>query len=139
MTTNWWETGLRAAAVAQGCVAALNVFLPRLMRWRADLERLPLLAREVFYVHAWFISLTLMIFGALTWRFAGEMASGANPVTAWLAAGIAVFWGARTGIQVGYYSPSHWRGRRGRTVVHGLLLVVYGGLSWLYAAMAVRG
>ncbi len=36
-------------------------------------------------------------------------------------------------------TDSRWRGRRGRTVIHGLLLGEYGGLGWLYPAMAVRG
>ena len=139
MTTSVLETGLRVAAAGQWCVAGLNLFLPRLMRWREDLERLPLLAREVFYVHAWFISLTLTIFGMLTWRFAGEMAKGTDEAMAWITAGIAVFWGVRTVIQIGYYSPSHWRGKTGRTIVHVLLLVIYGGLSWLYATTALRG
>lgn len=120
------------AAVLQLAVAALNLFLIRIFKWREDLARMPLLLREVVQVHAWFISITLAIFGVLTWRFAPEMASRANPVCRWLAASIGLFWAVRTVLQVAYYSSSHWRGKPGRTLIHGVLLMMYGGFALLY-------
>lgn len=124
------------AAVGQVAIAILNLFLARMMHWQADLRRIPLLIREVFHVHSWFISATLTIFGVLTWRFAREMATGLNPVATWLAAAIGLFWAIRTVLQVTYYSSSHWRGKRGRTVIHLILLLAYGGMSvtYLFAA-----
>jgi len=123
---------LQTAAATQLLIAVLNLFLVPLLHWKEDLERMPLLLREVFHVHAWFISVTLTIFGVMTWRFASEMASGTEPVFRWLAAGIGIFWAIRTVLQVGYYSSNHWRGKRGRTIVHVLLLVVYGGFGAVY-------
>src|SRR5215831_1568007 len=79
-------------AAAQLSVALLNLFLVRLLNWREDVLRMPLLMREVFQVHAWFISITLALFSVLTWRFAAELAGGANPVCRWLAGGIGLFW-----------------------------------------------
>jgi hypothetical protein len=123
---------LRLAAAAQLGIALLNLALPRIMRWRDELNRLPLLIREVFHVHAWFISLTLTIFAVMTWRFASEMTTHA--VCRWLAAGIGLFWTLRTVVQVGYYSGSHWRGQPGRTAIHVLLLLIYGGFAFVYVA-----
>ena len=123
---------LEAAALLQVGIAALNLFLVRLLHWREDLLRMPLLLREVFRIHAWFISITLAIFAVLTWRFAPQMAGGADPVCRWLAAAIGLFWTIRTTLQITYYSSSHWRGRPGRTLVHISLLVVYGGFALLY-------
>ena len=60
------EVLLAIAAITQAGVAVINIFLVRLMRWRDDLSGLPLLVREVFHVHCWFISLTLMIFAVTT-------------------------------------------------------------------------
>lgn len=125
---------LRIAAVTQLAIAALNVGLPRILRWTGDLARLPLLLREVFYVHAWFISATLAIFGVMTLRFAGEM--GTNPACRWLAGGIAMFWLSRTVVQVAYYSASHWRGRPVRTAIHIALVTTYGGLALVYSLAA---
>src|ERR1043166_1175773 len=121
---------LKAAAAGQLCVAVLNLFLPRLLHWREDLTRLPLLMREVFHVHVWFISITLTIFAVMTWRFATEMSG--NPACRWLAGAICAFWGIRTVLQMTYYSSSHWRGDTQRTAIHVILLCAYGGMAVVY-------
>ena len=128
---------LQAAAALQLAIALLNLFLVRLLHWKEDLERMPLLLREVFRVHAWFISITLAIFAAITWRFAAEMSDGTNPALQWLAAGIGSFWAIRTVLQVAYYSSSHWRGQPARTVTHVLLLLLYGGFAGVYGWAAM--
>ena len=129
-------TLLKAIALLQLGVAVLNLFLVRLFNWREDLLRAPLLLREVFQVHAWFISITLAVFAAMTWRFAQEFAGRTDPVCRWLAAGIGIFWAIRTVIQVAYYSSSHWRGQTWRSAVHVALLLLYGGCSGLYLCVA---
>ena len=123
---------LETAAVLQFSVAVLNLFLVRLLKWRDELARMPLLLREVFQIHVWFISITLTIFAVVTWRFASLMASGGDPVCQWLAAGIGLFWAIRTVLQVAHYSSSHWRGQTGRTVIHCVLLFGYGGFALVY-------
>src|SRR5439155_22692714 len=87
---------LRVAALAQLAVAILNLFLIRIMKWKPDLDRAPLLIREVFRIHVVFISITLAIFAVLTWRFVHEIASGANPLATWLAVAIGLFWLVRS-------------------------------------------
>lgn len=125
---------LITAAVAQLCIAALNLFLVRILKWHDDLNRAPLLLREVFWVHSWFISVTLLIFGVMTLRFAGEM----NSLTMgrWLAMGIGAFWTLRMILQVTFYSSSHWRGKPGRTAIHIILLALYGGMATTYLLAA---
>ncbi|SRR6266581_2497136 len=123
---------LQCVAAGQIGVAILNLFLVRLLKWEADLARMPLLLREVFQVHAWFISVSLAIFGTLTWRFAAEMASGTNLIARWVCVCVGLFWAIRTVLQVVYYSSSHWRGQPGRTAMHFLLLVAYGGMAFVY-------
>jgi len=113
-------------------VAILNLFVVSLLKWREDLLRAPLLLREVFQVHAWFISITLTIFALLTWHFATDIAAHTNAIGNWLAAGIGTFWAIRTVLQGTYYSSSHWRGLIGRTLIHTLLLFIYGGLAAVY-------
>ncbi|MGH7149524.1 MAG: hypothetical protein ACREIU_02440, partial [Planctomycetota bacterium] len=60
------EELLRIAAWMQLFLVVVNFGLVRLMGWKAELEKLPLLAREVFHVHLWFVGLTCAIFGGLT-------------------------------------------------------------------------
>ena len=129
---------LRIAAAAQLSIALLNLFLVRLLDWKADLDRMPLLLREVFHVHCWFISITLAIFGLTTLRHADAMAESSNEVCRWLTAGIGIFWAIRTVLQVTYYSGSHWRGRPVRTAMHVALLATYGGLALVYSLSAFR-
>jgi hypothetical protein len=128
--------GLRAAAVAQIAVAILNLSLIRIMKWKPDIELMPLLVREVFRIHCYFISITLAIFGVISWRFARDIASGANPIGIWLAGGIGLFWLIRSSMQWLYYSPGHWRGRTDRTVIHFLLFFGYSALTAVYLAAA---
>jgi hypothetical protein len=129
---------LRIAAAAQLAIALLNLFLVRLLEWKTDLNRVPLLLREVFHVHCWFISITLGIFGVTTLRFADAMAASSDEACRWLAAGIGIFWAIRTVLQVTYYSASHWQGRPFRTAMHVALLTTYGSLALLYSLSAFR-
>lgn len=132
------EAFLLGAAVLQFAIAGLNLFLVPLLGWKEDVQRLPLLLREVFTVHAWFISVTLLIFGALTWRFSADLGAGSSAMGRWLAGTIGLFWALRTVLQVVYYSSSHWRGKPARTAVHSILLIVYGGFAVTYLLAAIR-
>ena len=130
------ELVLYIVAAGQLGIAIVNLFLVRLLDWRAEVERMPLLVREVFTVHAWFISATLAIFAAVTLRFAPDFAAASHEVFRWLAGGIGSFWALRTVLQVTYYSSSHWRGRRDRTIIHIILLGLYGGFAGAYLTAA---
>ena len=129
------EIALITAGLEQISIELLNFFLVRLLGWKEELRRAPLLLREVFYVHSWFISVTLAIFGALTLRFSDVIAC--EPLGRWLAAGVGLFWGIRTVLQVAYYSSAHWRGHTGRTVIHITLLFLYGGMAATYLLAAM--
>jgi hypothetical protein len=130
------EIALRGAAVAQFAVAILNLFLIRIMKWKPDLERAPLIIREVFRIHVVFISITLSIFGALTWRFAYEIARASSPLAIWLAVAIGLFWLIRSAMQWLHYSANHWRGNALRTAIHWALFLGYGAMATVYLAAA---
>ena len=130
------ELILYVAAAGQLGIAIVNLFLVRLLDWRPEVDRMSLLVREVFIVHAWFVSLTLLIFGALTFRFATDFAAASHEIFRWLAAAIGAFWTLRTVLQITYYSSSHWRGRTDRTIIHIILLALYGGFAAAYLTAA---
>jgi hypothetical protein len=131
-----FELALRVVALAQFAVAIMNLFLIRMMKWKPDLERAPLIIREVFRIHVVFISITLSIFGALTWRFAHEIAHAASPLAIWLAVAIGLFWLVRSAMQWTHYSASHWRGDLLRTVIHWALFLGYGAMATVYLTAA---
>ncbi len=126
---------LHAGAAIQVFVALLNLGLPRLLGWRPALAGLPLLVREVFYVHAFFVSLTLFGFAALTFAFAPDMAVGDRQANG-IAAFIGVFWAIRVVVQLLFYSREHHRGKARETVIHWVLLAVYGGMAAVYVTAA---
>lgn len=132
------ELFLRLAALAQLGVALLNLFLIRIMNWERDLVSAPLLICEVFHIHTYFISITLALFGILTWRFAADIAAATHPLCVWLAIGIGCFWSVRSVMQWSHYSSSHWRGHRLRTLIHWMLFLGYGALGAVYF-MAAKG
>mgnify|MGYP001418366836 FL=1 len=133
------KEALYIVAAAQLAVAVLNLFLVRIMKWEESVARMPQLVREVFHVHAWFITITLVIFGVVTIRFAGELAAGTNDLGRWLAAGIGIFWLIRWLMQFFYYDSSHWRGKRAETIVHIVLIFLYGSFAGVYLLAAFQG
>ena len=132
------KESLYIAAAAQLSVAVLNLFLVRIMKWEEEVARMPQLVREVFHVHAWFITVTLAIFGVVTIRFADELAAGTNDLGRWLAAGIGIFWLIRWLMQFFYYDSSHWRGKRAETIVHIVLIFLYGSFAGVYLLAAFQ-
>lgn len=106
----------------------MNVLI-RIMKWKPDLDRVPLLIREVFHIHVIFISITLSIFALPTWRFAHEIGGAANPLAIWLATAIGLFWIARSVMQWLHYSSSHWQGNAARTLIHWTLFLGYGAMG----------
>lgn len=126
------ELWLRIVAVAQLALAVLSLCLPRILKWQPDIDRMSPLVRDVFKIHSWFIALTLVIWAALTWQFAPEMALAHTPLSRWLCAAIGVFWGIRCVLQWIHYSPSHWRGNPRRTAIHWTLFFGYAAWATVY-------
>lgn len=120
-----------AAALGQALVALLNLGLVTLLGWKKDLEAMPLLVRQVFRVHQWFISITLLLFAVWSWKLAPLIAPGSE-LAGWICAGISLFWGIRAVMQVAYYSSSHWKGQPARILVHLILLTAYGACALTY-------
>ena len=139
MTPHTLTMLLQVSAITQAALAIVNLFLVRMMGWKACLNQLPLLARQVFVVHGWFISATLVIFASTTWLFANEMAGRANASMTWFSSCIASFWTIRFILQWTYYSRSHWIGRPWHTVVHFGCSFFYGGWSLVYWVAAFEG
>lgn len=132
------ELCLRLAAVGQLFIACLGPMIPRLLNWREPIARMPLLVREVFWVHTIFIGMTCAIFGSLTWAFAGDLANPSHDMMRWFCAAIGLFWGVRCIMQWTYYSSSHWRGIPSRTVAHWTLFLGYLAFAITFLTAAFR-
>jgi len=103
-------------------------FFNRYFGWSAETARLTLFTRQVFYVHGFFIAVVLILMGALSSFYAGELLQSTKLSRA-LCGGLAAFWILRALVQWFVYDPSVWRGSRFRTVAHGMF-----SLLWIYLA-----
>lgn len=126
------------AAAGQLFIAILGLNIARMLDWREPIARMPVLVREVFQVHTYFIALTCAIFGTLTWRFAADIALPAHEMIRWFAGSVGLFWGIRSVMQWTYYSSSHWRGLPMKTLAHWTLFLGYGAFAITYFLAAFR-
>jgi hypothetical protein len=90
------------AGWVQVAIALANFFLPRKLKYRENLARVSPIIRQIFVVHSVYIVGVVLLFAAVTFGFAGELASGRG-LGRFLAAAIALFWLVRAPVQLFYY------------------------------------
>ena len=108
-----------------------SAMVPKVLDWKASLDKLDSLSRQLVWVHGLFIVLVIVGFGLLSILFAGELAAGTL-----LARGvclfIALFWSARLIVQFFVFDAKPYlksaflkAGYHGLTVVFMYHAVVY--------------
>lgn len=117
-----------------------HIFFNRFFRWKQELVAVSLLTRQIFFVHNFFIGLTVMFGGAATF-FCAKALLRPDTLSRALLAGMATFWLCRLLAQFIAYDSAIWRGDRFRTSMH-----VACSLLWCYvtstygvAFLIVRG
>lgn len=135
---------LQVAGTALILLALLHAAFPRRFNWHEETARLSPLNRQIFFVHSFFIALTLAIFGALSFVIAASLAAP-SAVSRTVLAGFVVFWTLRLATQLFVYDASLWRGDRFNTAVHVVfaafwtyLVSVYGTALWLQSSTSGR-
>ena len=107
-------------------LVVLNLFVPRHLGWREDLQRVSLVNRQIFEVHAIFLVLVLAMFAVLLLTSSAALLEPSR-LSRLVLGGLTIFWGLRLLVQWFYYSPATWRGNTARTAAH----VVFSA-AWLY-------
>lgn len=126
---------LRAAGVGLVALGLLHAGFPRWFRWKEGLAGLSLLDRQLMHVHTLFIGAMLVLFGALSFVAAAGL-DAPTPLLRGFLGGLAVFWLLRLWVQLFVFDRSLWAGHRGRTALHVSFLVLWTGLTGLYALAA---
>lgn len=131
---------LQLAGAGLILLALLHAAFPRRFNWKEDTARLSPLNRQIFFVHSFFIALTLILFGVLSFVIAASLAAPST-VSRTVLAGFVVFWLLRLLAQLFVYDASLWRGNRFNTTMHVLfaafwtyLVSVYGAALWMQTA-----
>jgi len=122
------------AGLLQLGIAAANLLLPRILRYRENLARMSPMVREIFLVHSGYIVLVLIAFGTMSLVFAPDLAGGSR-LGRFLSAFLALFWWLRIPVQLAY-DPAVRRKYRAFDVAF-LGTLVYLGGTYLLAALEV--
>ena len=116
-----------------------SAMVPKVLDWKASLEKLDGLFRQLVWVHGAFIVLVIIGFGLLSVVLADDLASGTT-----LARGmclfIALFWAARLVVQLFVFDAKPYLktvvlkvGYRGLTAVFIYITAIYGLAAFLPA------
>ena len=84
-----------------------------------------LINRQMFYIHSYFIALTLLLMGILCLTSAADLLN--TNLGKRICLGLGIFWLIRLVIQFVGYSSKLWRGKRFETGMHILF-----SLFWIY-------
>jgi len=126
VTLLWVAGGLQLA------IAAANLPLARVLRFREEHARLSPLVRQVHEVHHVYLMGVLVLFAAVSLAFPHELTR--SPLGRFLAGAISIFWGARVLVQRFLYE----RGAlRRHPVADWSCTLVFAGLAATYAAAAL--
>lgn len=125
------ETWIQIAGLLHFAILIASALVPKVLDWRASLGRLDPLSRQLVWVHGAFIVLTIVAFGTLATGFAAELSDG-SPLARAVCGFMAIFWGARLGVQFFVFDARPMLrsavlrvGYHGLTAVFGYLAVVF--------------
>jgi hypothetical protein len=93
---------IQLAGVMHLLVAAANFVLPGMLKYRENLAKVSPIIRQIFLVHAAYIVLVLIGFGAICIWFSDDLRGGSG-LGRFLCKFLAVFWFLRVVIQFGFY------------------------------------
>ena len=99
------------AGFVQVAIASANLFLPAKLKYRENLSRVSPIIKQIFVVHSAYIVGVVLLFAAVTFGFAEELASG-HGLGRFVAVAIAVFWLLRAPVQLLYYDATLRRENR---------------------------
>ena len=94
----WVEKGLLAAGVFQMLLFVMSFIIPRCLEWKAPLNHLPLLMRQVFWTYAGYILTMHLFFGVLS-AFGTQLLLDQTPQAAILCGLMMVWWFVRIVLQ----------------------------------------
>ena len=123
------ELHLKIVGVSLIALGLAHFLFPKRFHWKEELERLSLLNRQIFWVHDWFVVLTIIMFGIVSLVYTDSLLAYSKLAEVVLA-GFFTFWLCRLYVQFFVYDSSLWKGDRFNTRVH-----IAFSLTWLYYVM----
>ena len=117
-------------------LAALHIGFPRYFNWKQDCGSMSLVNRQMFYVHSFFIGLTIFLMGLLCLTSAAELLN--SNFGKRICLGLGIFWMARLCVQIFGYSSKLWRGKKFETVMHIVFTIFWTYLSAVFIVLSCQ-
>lgn len=114
-----------------------SALVPQVLDWRRELRKLPLLLRQLVWVHGGFIVLTIVGLAMLSLLNARELAEGTMLARS-VCGFIALFWSARLALQWCCFTPGEYLRALPLRVGYHLLSVVFASLAAIYGWAAFQ-
>ena len=124
---------LKVAGALLVSLGLAHIFFGRYFKWDKELAQLSLLTRQMFEVHCFFISLTVVLIGLCTLLYTNVLLRSGT-LSQVVLTGFLVFWLARLAFQFFVYDPAIWRGRRFYTFMHMVFSVFWSYVVVVYGA-----
>lgn len=124
------------AGAGQLAVPIASALVPLRLKWKTELNVLPRLHRQLFWVYGGYVVLAIVAFGLISLLNARELANGSG-----LARGvcgyIAVFWGIRLVLQTALDVQEHLTAWWLKVGYH-VLTVLFASFTLIYGYAALR-
>ena len=116
-----------------------SAMVPKVLDWKATLNKLEGLSRQLVWVHGAFVVLVIIGFGLLSIVFAGEL-TGGTPLARGVCLFISLFWTARLLVQFFVFDAKPFlTSMLLKAGYHGLTFVfVYHAVVYAYVAFGPR-
>lgn len=106
-------------------LSLVHVGFYKYFKWKEEQASLSLINKQMMTVHTFFIALTVMLIGLLSYLEADALIN--TELGKKICLGLGIFWVIRLFFQLFVYSPKLWKGKTFETIVH----IVFSGF-WLY-------
>jgi hypothetical protein len=121
---------LKITGILLVVLALSHIFFPRYFKWKAEFSLVSTINRQMMYVHAFFIALTVFLIGLLCLLSSAELTTTA--LGRKISLGLGIFCLVRLLIQFFGYSPVLWKGKTFETTVHIAFAVLWTYLSGIF-------
>jgi hypothetical protein len=119
------ELHLKITGIILIVLSLIHIVFPKYFDWKGDFKTVSLINKQMMYVHAFFVAVTVFLMGVLCVYCTEDLVN--TRLGKQIALGLFIFWALRLVFQFFVYSPGLWRGKRFETIMH----IIF-SLLWVY-------
>lgn len=117
-------------------LAMMHTIFPKYFNWEIELSALNLVNKQMMYVHAFFVALTIFLMGVFCISCSDDIIN--TTLGHKIAFGLFLFWAIRLLFQLFVYSPKLWKGKALETTVHIIFSLLWGYLGVIFLIISMK-